>query len=94
MSLTKMESSYATSNEMQSSVAVGTAERGLSHPSLLPCLGIVPLPRSRVDHMLALCKQIKNYARLWRFRGLLCASSRLLRCMRDASLAACIPSSQ
>ena len=34
MSLTEMESSYATSNEMQRSVAVGTAERGLSHPSL------------------------------------------------------------
>ncbi len=28
-----MESSYATSNEMRISVAVGTAERGLSHPS-------------------------------------------------------------
>jgi hypothetical protein len=29
-----MESSYATSKELQNSVAVGTAERGLSHPSL------------------------------------------------------------
>jgi hypothetical protein len=34
MSLTKMESSYATSIELQSSVAVRTAERGLSHPHL------------------------------------------------------------
>jgi hypothetical protein len=52
-----MESSYATSNEMRSSVAVGTAERGLSHPSLLPRLGIVPLPRGGVDHMLSLSKR-------------------------------------
>ena len=93
-----MESSYATSNEMRSSVAVGTAERGLSHPSLLPRLGIVPLPRGGVDHMLSLSKRncclFFFYARLWRFRGLLCVSSRLLRRMRDASLAACIPSSQ
>jgi hypothetical protein len=29
-----MESSYATSKELRNSVAVGTAERGLSHPSL------------------------------------------------------------
>jgi hypothetical protein len=34
MSLTKMESSYATSKELQNSIAVGTAEIGLSHPSL------------------------------------------------------------
>ena len=91
-----MESSYATSNEMRSSIAVGTAERGLSRPSLLPRLEIVPLPRSGVDHMLSLCKRnfCFFYARLWHFRGLLCASSCLLRRMRDASLAACIPSSQ
>ena len=29
-----MESSYATSEEVQNSIAVGTVERGLSHPSL------------------------------------------------------------
>jgi hypothetical protein len=90
-----MESSYATSNEMRSNVAVGTAERGLSHPSLLPRLGIVPLPHSGVDHMRSLNTVNKFfYARLWRFRGLLCASSHLLQRMRAASLAACIPSSQ
>ena len=49
-----MESSYATSREMRSSVAVGTAERGRLSSKRLSCLGIVQRPRSGVEHMLYL----------------------------------------
>jgi hypothetical protein len=52
MSLTKMESSYATSEKLQSSIAVGTVERGRLSSKRLSCLGIVQFPRSGVDHML------------------------------------------
>ncbi len=49
-----MESSYATSIELQNSVAVGTTERGLSYPSFyLSCLGNVQLPRSGVEHIVS-----------------------------------------
>ena len=53
----------------------------------------------RVEELIICCLCVNDffcvfYAGLWRFRGLLCASSRLLRRMCDASLAACIPSSQ
>ena len=90
-----MEFSYATSNEMQSSVAAGTAERGLFHPSLFLAWELFNF---RVAELIICCiysiSTVKIYTRLWRFRGLICASSYLLRRMRDASLAACIPSSQ
>ena len=46
-----MESSYTTSHEIQSSIAVGTVKRGLSSSKLIPRLGIVQLPRSGVDHV-------------------------------------------
>jgi hypothetical protein len=51
-SLTKMESSYATSERMRRSVAVGTAERGRLSSKRFSCLGTVQLPLSGVDHML------------------------------------------
>ncbi len=90
-----MESSYATSNEMRSSVAVGTGERGLSHPSLFLTWELFNF---RVAELIIcyICSisTVKIYTRLWHFCGLICASSRLLRRMRKASLAACIPSSQ
>jgi hypothetical protein len=90
-----MESSYATSNEMQSSVAVGTAERGLSHPSLFLAWELFNFCVAElIICYICSISTVKFYTRLWRFRGLICASSHLLRCMHNASLATCIPSSQ
>jgi len=57
-----MESSYATSKKMRSSVAVGTAERGRISSKRLSCLGVVQLPRSGVDHMLFMANStMKNF---------------------------------
>ncbi len=47
-----MEPSYATSEKMRRSIAVGTAERGHLSSKQLSCLGIVQLLRSGVDFML------------------------------------------
>jgi hypothetical protein len=55
-----MESSYATSKKMRSSVAVGTADRGRLSSKCLSCLGIVQLPCSGVDHMLYMANSTMN----------------------------------
>ncbi len=90
-----MESSYATSKELQNSVAVGTVERGLSHPSLYLAWEMF---NYRVV-VLSMCAnvleaQCKLYARLRRFLGLFCILSCASAHSWDASLAAWIPGSQ
>jgi hypothetical protein len=87
-----MESSYATSIELQNSVAVETAERELSLPSIILTWELFDYRLTELSMCwLARCK---SYARLWRFRGLHPVSSRVLLRMRTASLAAWMPNSQ
>jgi hypothetical protein len=68
---------------------------GISHPSVYLAWELFNF---RVAELIICCicpiSTVKIYARLWRFRGLLCVSALLLQRRRDASLAACIPSSQ
>jgi hypothetical protein len=68
---------------------------GVSHPNIYLAWELFNF---RVVELIICCicsiSTVQIYARLWRSRGLLCVSSLLLRRRRDASLAACIPSSQ
>ncbi len=84
-----MESSYATCIELQNSIAVETAERGLSLPSIILAWELFDYRLTELSMCwLARCK---SYACL---RGLHPVSSRVLLRMRTASLAAWIPNSQ
>jgi hypothetical protein len=83
--------------KMRSSVAVGTAERGRLSSNRLSCLGIVQLPRSGVDHVLYMAnstmkifKPVSDVSVIYLAFSPFC----LRRRHYEASLAACIPSSQ